>query len=402
MLRPPDIVVLLALLRQGDEPWTVRSLAEGLHMPLAAVQRSLARLGDTPAFDGAGRRASAGASDALIAHALPFVAPGSLGAPVRGIPTAWGATPLADEVAGGVDAPVWPDRRGTARGPALTPLHECALALAREDREMYEALALVDALRVGPCPRTQARTRSPARPVAQPGGTLVSIHLLERAAAALGPLLDEVVFVGGATIDLWITDPAAPPPRPTLDVDVVVEVTTRLGYEGFGERMRARGFNEDATSHMICRWRHAATELVLDAMPADPSILGFANRWQSAAIPHAAHRSLPSAATIRAATPPYLDATKLEAFAGRGGGDLLASHDFEDVVALLDGRDELVAEIQAAPPELRAFVGGRLGTIRDHPRVLDALYGWLPSDDESQSRATDVLLQRIDTLIASA
>lgn len=57
----------------------------------------------------------------------------------------------------------------------------------------------------------------------------MSIELLERAALVLGPLAEEVVFVGGATVVLWITDPGAPPPRPTLDVDVVVEVTTRLG-----------------------------------------------------------------------------------------------------------------------------------------------------------------------------
>jgi hypothetical protein len=43
----------------------------------------------------------------------------------------------------------------------------------------------------------------------------MSIDLLERGAAALGDLVDEVVFVGGATVTLWITDPAAPPPRPT-------------------------------------------------------------------------------------------------------------------------------------------------------------------------------------------
>jgi len=149
MLRPPDSVVLLALLRQGEDAWTIRSLAERLHMPLAAVQRSLARLSETPAFDGASRRASVCASDELIAHALPFVAPASLGAPTRGISTAWGAAPLVEEVAGGDDAPVWPDRHGSARGRALAPLHACVLELAREDREMYEALALLDALRVG-------------------------------------------------------------------------------------------------------------------------------------------------------------------------------------------------------------------------------------------------------------
>lgn len=148
MLRSPDIVVLLMLLRHADGEWTIRSLAEQLHMPPAAVQRSLARLGRTPLFDAATRRVSAGASDELLAHALPFIAPASLGAPVRGMPTAWGAPPLAGEVSGD-QAPVWPDRRGKARGPSLAPLHPGVPQLARADPEMYEALALVDALRVG-------------------------------------------------------------------------------------------------------------------------------------------------------------------------------------------------------------------------------------------------------------
>jgi hypothetical protein len=50
------------------------------------------------------------------------------------------------------------------------------------------------------------------------------IELLEIAASALGPLAQEVGFLGGATIELWITDPAAQAPRPTDDVDVIVEI----------------------------------------------------------------------------------------------------------------------------------------------------------------------------------
>jgi hypothetical protein len=34
----------------------------------------------------------------------------------------------------------------------------------------------------------------------------VNAELLESAAIALGPLLDEVVFVGGASIHLWLSD----------------------------------------------------------------------------------------------------------------------------------------------------------------------------------------------------
>jgi hypothetical protein len=66
---------------------------------------------------------------------------------------------------------------------------------------------------------------------------------------------------------------------------------------------------------------------ILDAMPADATILGFENRWQAASIPHAVECALPSGATIRAAPPAYLLATKIEAFNGRGREDFLGSRD---------------------------------------------------------------------------
>lgn len=73
----------------------------------------------------------------------------------------------------------------------------------------------------------------------------MSIELLELAADALDGLLDEVAFVGGATLALWITDPAAPPVRPTKDVVVVVEVATRSAYRRFEQQLRQRSFQED-------------------------------------------------------------------------------------------------------------------------------------------------------------
>jgi len=67
----------------------------------------------------------------------------------------------------------------------------------------------------------------------------VSLELLELAVRSLDQeLLGEVVFVGAATLPLWITDEAAPPLRPTADVDVVVEVATRMEYAAFEQRLR--------------------------------------------------------------------------------------------------------------------------------------------------------------------
>jgi len=227
----------------------------------------------------------------------------------------------------------------------------------------------------------------------------VSIELLELAAETLGELLEEVVFVGGSTVVLWITDPGAPPVRPTKDVDVVVEVATRSAFHDFEARLRKRRFAEDQEDGVICRWRHPSG-LILDAMPSQPGILGFENRWQGAAIPHAIERDLPSGARIRAASPPYLLATKLEAFKGRGNRDFLGSRDFGDIIALIDGREELIDEVAQAPDDVRTYIAAELAGLLEDPRFADGLFGAMQPDAASQARIDDVVVPRLRALTA--
>ena len=56
-----------------------------------------------------------------------------------------------------------------------------------------------------------------------PAAQLKSLQLV---AMRLAHLREEVVFVGGMIRGLLITDPAAPSPRPTDDVDIVAGVQT--------------------------------------------------------------------------------------------------------------------------------------------------------------------------------
>ncbi len=230
----------------------------------------------------------------------------------------------------------------------------------------------------------------------------MSLELLDLGAAALGPLLEEVVFVGGASIVLWITDPAAPPPRTTNDVDVIVEVTGRFGYEQFSKRLRAQGFMEDVESHVICRWRHARLDLMLDAMPTNPAIFGFSNRWLAPAMPHALERQLPSGALIKAITSPYLLATKLEAFADRGQDDLLGSHDFEDVISLINGRAALIEEVRTASGELRVYLAQQIIRLQAIPRFNEWVAGALRPDAANQARIEAIVLPRLAEIIDSA
>jgi|CZKG01.1.fsa_nt_gi hypothetical protein len=71
----------------------------------------------------------------------------------------------------------------------------------------------------------------------------------------------------------------------------------------------AVALREDQDQGVIGRWCRQDSDLILDAMPSDPTLLGFENRWQGASIPHAVECALPSGSTIRAAPPAYLLAT---------------------------------------------------------------------------------------------
>jgi hypothetical protein len=106
-------------------------------------------------------------------------------------------------------------------------------------------------------------------------------------AARLKRVLPEIVFVGGCTTGLLITDPAASPVRVTDDVDVIVEVASYAEYARFSKRLRNLGFSEDSSAGApICRW--LIDHMKLDVMPTDETILGFSNRWYKPAIESAA------------------------------------------------------------------------------------------------------------------
>jgi hypothetical protein len=178
----------------------------------------------------------------------------------------------------------------------------------------------------------------------------------------------------------------------------VVVAASAAEYYGMSERLRERGFNEDSASDVICRWRHPGG-VVLDVMPADMSVLGFSNRWYADAFDSAIHLTLPSGQRIRAASPVYMIATKIEAFHGRGDGDYLASHDFEDIVRLIDGRPELVDEVLAASLGVREFIAHSLRTMMTDPFFETGIAGALPPDAASQARRA-VVLERVKRLAA--
>lgn len=158
--------------------------------------------------------------------------------------------------------------------------------------------------------------------------------MLQTVAKGLEELKDEVVFVGGVVAQMYVTDPAAAEIRPTKDVDCVIELSSRLKYDQLEDRLRKKGFANDISEGVICRWIYK--NIKVDVMPTDEKILGFSNIWYVEGIKNKIVKTLPDGEEIFVFSPEYFLAAKFEALKNRGSADLRQSHDFEDIIYILD------------------------------------------------------------------
>ena len=150
MLLGQDIVILVGLLSTSED-WTVRSLGESLEVDPTAVHRGLKRLQEARLYDPHLRRINLVHAEEFLIHGLKYIFPPEFSGETRGVPTAWAAPPLADQLANdesGLD-PVWPHPQGQSRGIALTPIYKTVPELALRNPNLGERLALIDAIRAG-------------------------------------------------------------------------------------------------------------------------------------------------------------------------------------------------------------------------------------------------------------
>jgi hypothetical protein len=112
-------------------------------------------------------------------------------------------------------------------------------------------------------------------------------------------------------------------------------------------------------------------------MPQDPAILGFSTRWYEAALRYAESYSLGQDLVIRIPGALYI-ASKWDAFEGRGHGDVLGSHDLEDIIAVVAGRPELLEELRLVEPAVREYVTFHTERFLAHPHAHDVIVGALP------------------------
>lgn len=189
-------------------------------------------------------------------------------------------------------------------------------------------------------------------------------------------LKQEFVFVGGATVSLYNSNPEIVSDiRPTDDVDVIIELASYGGYAEIDEKLRALGFKNDIASGVICRYHIQG--IIVDIMPTDPKVIGFSNRWYPEGFANAIDFKLDGDRSIRIFSLPYFMASKWEAFKGRGKNDYRVSKDFEDIVYVLENVDDLEEQLQISNDGVKTYLREELGRVINDEDFEEGLYGHL-------------------------
>lgn len=227
--------------------------------------------------------------------------------------------------------------------------------------------------------------------------SLPDLGALRAVADRLDGLGLNYAFVGGSIVNLLLDDPGFSPARPTDDVDVILGVVTTERYSDVEARIRAQGFAHDVREGApLCRW--VLGRLTVDIMPTDGANPGLNTTWFKEALATATEQEF-AHTRLKLVSPLGFLATKYAAFLDRGQGDYQASHDLEDFVTVLDGRDNIVTEVDHGPAELRSYIIEAVHSLSQVRAFDEALSGQLPPDTASQQRLP-ALRRKITALAA--
>jgi hypothetical protein len=151
-LKPQDVVVALKLCAYPDARPAMSVIANDLSLSPSEVHGAIRRLRASRLLHGPNLkdRPNISALEEFLIHGLKYAFPAEHGEVTRGIPTSYAAEPLKSEVSMSNDLPpVWPWHEGNTRGVGLEPLYKSVPQAALRDSNLYQFLALVDAIRDG-------------------------------------------------------------------------------------------------------------------------------------------------------------------------------------------------------------------------------------------------------------
>ncbi len=193
---------------------------------------------------------------------------------------------------------------------------------------------------------------------------------LDRAAAALEIVELPKVFVGGATMPLYVEGEVGEVLRETKDVDLMVEASSYAEFAALETRLRAAGFHQGiAGMGPRCRWFKGEDQYDIVDVRTDHPL----DRWARPTGEGIEHRALPSGRTIPVLCPGRFLAAKFAALVDRGGPHWYDSADFEDIVLLLESHAQMESWLDATPREVVPSVAAWAESATRRPGIREEI-----------------------------
>lgn len=205
--------------------------------------------------------------------------------------------------------------------------------------------------------------------------TQINYEIIRRIAKALGDLNEQVIYVGGAVVSLYINDPAADDIRPTKDLDISLSLASLTELENVRVKLSSRGFIQSAEDDIVCRFRYQ--DIKVDVMNTKAIGWAPANPWFEPGFRSRERRTVDDE-QIWILSLPYFLASKFEAFNNRGLKDPRASHDFEDIVYILDNRTDISEQLKDLPADVKPYLLEQFKSIIKDNLKLEAVRSHIP------------------------
>ncbi len=197
----------------------------------------------------------------------------------------------------------------------------------------------------------------------------INLKVVEKVALALEELNDEVIYVGGAVVSLYVTDKGAEQPRPTKDIDISVQVSSYAQMNKLQESLASKKIFPAPTENVM--YRYTYEDVLIDFIPFEETPLGPTNKWLKPGFKKAYPITI-GKAKIKILPVSMFLATKWEAYKNRGG-DPRMSHDFEDIIYIIDNNLNLIDDVVNADKDVQTFLKEMSNEILSHSSLYEII-----------------------------
>jgi predicted nucleotidyltransferase len=190
----------------------------------------------------------------------------------------------------------------------------------------------------------------------------INLKVVEKVALSLEELNNDVIYVGGAVVSLYVTDEGAEQPRPTKDIDISVQISTYSQMDELREKLATKNIYPAPSEKVM--YRYSYEDILIDFIPFEETPLGPTNSWLKPGFKKA-YRVQIGNTEIKILPVSLFLATKWEAFKSRGN-DPRTSHDFEDIIYIIDNNLNVVEDVRDADKDVQDFLKEMSNEILNH------------------------------------